>query len=56
MFAAYDDIMKQFLTSWMSSGFLVSLDNKATQWFQDTTCRSRSSLLTLGLVRLLAPG
>jgi len=50
MFAAYDDIMKQFLTSWMSSGFLVSLDNKATAWFQDTTLPITIALLTLGLV------
>lgn len=50
MFAGYDDIMKQFLTSWMSSGFLVSLDNKATAWFQDTTLPITIALLTLGLV------
>jgi hypothetical protein len=50
MFAAYDDIMKQFLTSWTTSGFLVSLDNKATQWFQDTSLPITIALLTLGLV------
>jgi len=50
MFAAYDDIMKQFLTSWMSSNFLVDLDNKATAWFQDTTLPITIALLTLGLV------
>lgn len=50
MFSAYDDIMKQFLTSWMSSGFLVSLDNKATSWFQDTSLPITIALLTLGLV------
>jgi type IV secretion system protein TrbL len=50
MFAAYDDIMKQFLTSWTTSGFLVSLDNKATQWFQDTSLPITIALLTLGLI------
>ena len=50
MFAAYDDIMKQFLTSWVGAGFKVSLDNKATSWFQDTTLPITIVLLTLGLV------
>ena len=50
MFSAYDDIMKQFLTSWTGSGFLVSLDNKATQWFQDTSLPITIALLTLGLI------
>lgn len=50
MFASYDDIMKQFLTSWTTSGFLVSLDNKATAWFQDTSLPITIALLTLGLV------
>jgi hypothetical protein len=50
MFSAYDDIVKQFLTSWTSSGFLVSLDNKATQWFQDTSLPITIVLLTVGLI------
>lgn len=50
MFGAYDDIMKQFLTSWVGAGFKVSLDNKATSWFQDTTLPITIVLLTLGLV------
>jgi hypothetical protein len=50
MFSAYDDIMKQFLTSWTGSGFLVSLDNKAPQWFQDTSLPITIALLTLGLM------
>jgi len=50
MFAAYDDIMKQFLTSWVGASFKVSLDNKATSWFQDTTLPITIVLLTLGLV------
>jgi type IV secretion system protein TrbL len=50
MFTAYDDIMKQFLTSWTGSGFLVSLDNKATAWFQDTSLPITIALLTLGLI------
>ncbi|MBF4577504.1 hypothetical protein [Frondihabitans sp. VKM Ac-2883] len=50
MFASYDDIMKQFLTSWTTSGFLVALDNKATAWFQDTSLPITIALLTLGLV------
>ncbi|MBT1620587.1 hypothetical protein N8D74_17835 (plasmid) [Curtobacterium flaccumfaciens] len=50
MFAAYDDVMKQFLTSWVGAGFQVSLDNKATSWFQDTTLPITIMLLTLGLI------
>lgn len=50
MFAAYDDIMKQFLTSWVGASFKVDLDNKATSWFQDTTLPITIVLLTLGLV------
>ncbi|MCE0459620.1 hypothetical protein [Curtobacterium flaccumfaciens] len=50
MFAAYDDIMKQFLTSWVGASFKVDLDNKATSWFQDTTLPITIALLTLGLV------
>lgn len=50
MFAAYDDIMKQFLTSWVGASFKVDLDNKATSWFQDTTLPITIMLLTLGLV------
>ncbi|MBF4595677.1 hypothetical protein ITJ58_18095 [Curtobacterium flaccumfaciens] len=50
MFAAYDDIMKQFLTSWVGASFKVDLDNKATSWFQDATPPITIVLLTLGLV------
>lgn len=50
LFAAYDDIMKQFLTSWVGASFKVDLDNKATSWFQDTTLPITIVLLTLGLV------
>lgn len=50
MFGAYDDIMKQFLTSWVGASFKVDLDNKATSWFQDTTLPITIVLLTLGLV------
>jgi hypothetical protein len=50
MFAAYDDIMKQFLTSWVGASFKVDLDNRATSWFQDTTLPITIALLTLGLV------
>lgn len=50
LFAAYDDIFKQFMTSWVNSGFLVSLDNKATQWFQDSNLVLSVFLLTIGLV------
>ncbi len=50
LFAAYDDIMKQFLTSWVGASFKVDFDNKATSWFQDTTLPITIVLLTLGLV------
>lgn len=50
MFASYDDIFKQFMTSWVNSGFLVSLDNKATQWFQDSTLPITIFLLVVGLI------
>lgn len=50
MFASYDDIMKQFLTSWVNSGFIVNLDNKATAWFQGTSLPITIALLTLGLM------
>lgn len=50
MFTAYDYIFKQFLTSWLNSRFLVSLDNKATAWFQSSSLPITLALLTLGLV------
>lgn len=50
IFAAYDDVFKQFMTSWVNSGFLVSLDNKATKWFQDTSLPITVFLLVIGLV------
>jgi type IV secretion system protein TrbL len=50
MFSSYDDLFKQFLTSWVSSGFLVSLDNKATQWFQQTNLSITIFLLVIGLI------
>lgn len=50
IFGGYDDIMKQFLTSWVGAGFLVDLDNKATSWFQDTSLPITIALLVLGLV------
>ncbi|QIT13026.1 hypothetical protein [Clavibacter michiganensis] len=50
IYSAYDDIMKQFLTSWVNSGFVVSLDNKATAWFQSSSLPITIALLTLGLV------
>lgn len=50
MFASYDDIFKDFMTSWVNSGFLVSLDNKATEWFQSTNLVISVFLLTVGLI------
>lgn len=50
IFAAYDDVFKQFMTSWVNSGFLVSLDNKATKWFQDTSLPITVFLLVIGIV------
>ena len=50
IFSSYDDIIKQFLTSWVGSDFLVSLDNKATAWFQDTSLPITILLLTVGLI------
>lgn len=50
MFAAYDDIFKQFMTSWVNSSFLVSLDNKATKWFQESNLPLAIFLLMIGLV------
>jgi type IV secretion system protein TrbL len=50
IFTSYDDIIKQFLTSWVGSDFLVSLDNKATAWFQDTSLPITILLLTVGLM------
>ena len=50
MFSSYDDLFKQFLTSWVSSGFLVSLDNKATQWFQESNLPITVFLLVIGLI------
>jgi hypothetical protein len=50
IFSGYDDIMKQFLTSWVGQGFLVNLDNNATHWFQDTSLPITVTLLVLGLV------
>jgi type IV secretion system protein TrbL len=50
IFSSYDDIIKQFLTGWVGSDFLVSLDNKATSWFQDTSLPITILLLTVGLI------
>ena len=50
IFSSYDDIIKQFLTSWTGSNFLVALDNKATAWFQDTSLPITILLLTVGLI------
>jgi type IV secretion system protein TrbL len=50
IFSSYDDIIKQFLTSWTGSNFLVALDNKATAWFQDTSLPITILLLTVGLM------
>lgn len=50
IFSSYDDIIKQFLTSWVGSDFLVALDNKATAWFQDTSLPITILLLTVGLI------
>jgi hypothetical protein len=50
IFSSYDDLIKQFLTSWVGSDFLVSLDNKATAWFQDTSLPITILLLTVGLM------
>ncbi|MCS5524691.1 hypothetical protein NY551_18310 [Curtobacterium flaccumfaciens pv. oortii] len=50
IFSSYDDVIKQFLTSWVGSDFLVSLDNKATAWFQDTSLPITILLLTVGLM------
>lgn len=50
IFSSYDDIIKQFRTSWVGSDFLVSLDNKATTWFQDTSLPITILLLTVGLM------
>jgi type IV secretion system protein TrbL len=50
IFSSYDDIIKQFLTGWVGSDFLVALDNKATSWFQDTSLPITILLLTVGLM------
>lgn len=50
IFSSYDDLIKQFLTSWVGSNFLVALDNKATTWFQDTSLPITILLLTVGLM------
>ena len=50
MFSSYDDLFKQFMTSWVGSGFLVSLDNKATQWFQESNLPITIFLLVIGLI------
>jgi type IV secretion system protein TrbL len=50
IFLSYDDIIKQFLTGWVGSDFLVALDNKTTSWFQDTSLPITILLLTVGLM------
>ncbi|GAB7302364.1 hypothetical protein MAFF212519_02140 [Clavibacter michiganensis] len=50
MFQGYDNMMKEFVTSWINAKFLVGLDNSATEWFHQSSLTITIALLTLGLM------
>jgi len=50
MYTGYDSILKEFLTSWLNSKFVVSLDNSATEWFHSASAMVTIGLLTIGII------
>lgn len=50
MYTGYDSILKEFITSWLNSKFVVSLDNSATEWFHSASALVTIGLLTIGII------
>ncbi|MFB0840200.1 hypothetical protein ACETK3_19625 [Arthrobacter sp. E44] len=50
MMGAWDSIMKGFLTSWLDSGMLVSLDGASMQWLGDQLQVISIFLATIGIM------
>lgn len=50
MMEGYDDVLKEFMTSWLGKGILVEMDGPSVTWFQQSMGVISVFLVTLGLM------